>query len=79
MLQPFSQLDSSIGRKFGGSGLGLALSGRLCRAMGGSIECKSQVGQGSTFTYARPPLQLLRAPPGLQADAAPGAGLLCRW
>jgi signal transduction histidine kinase len=53
-LQPFSQLDSSIGRKCGGSGLGLALSGRLCRAMGGSIECKSQLGQGSTFTYTRP-------------------------
>ncbi|ELR14498.1 ATPase/histidine kinase/DNA gyrase B/HSP90 domain containing protein [Acanthamoeba castellanii str. Neff] len=49
-LQQLFTLDSSIGRKYGGSGLGLALSGRLCRAMGGSIECESQLGHGSTFT-----------------------------
>jgi signal transduction histidine kinase len=84
ILQPFSQLDSSIGRKYGGSGLGLALSGRLCRAMGGSIECESQLGHGSTFTYAHPPLlrsvQCGRHFMKSYVDVCfpPGAGLLCR-
>jgi signal transduction histidine kinase len=50
-VQPFSQLDSSICRKYGGSGLGLAICRQLCLAMGGSIECESQIGHGSTFTY----------------------------
>jgi two-component system, sensor histidine kinase len=50
LFQPFSQGDSSVTRKFGGTGLGLALSRRLARALGGDVLVKETVkGTGSTF------------------------------
>ena len=50
LFQSFSQADSSITRRYGGSGLGLVISRRLCRLMGGSLECRSELGRGSVFT-----------------------------
>jgi signal transduction histidine kinase len=50
LFQPFTQVDSTAGRKHGGTGLGLAISQKLAQAMGGRILVESQLGKGSLFT-----------------------------
>ena len=54
LFQDFSQADASTAKKYGGTGLGLALSRRLCRMMGGDITVTSEPGRGSTFTAVLP-------------------------
>ena len=51
LFQAFSQVDASNTRQYGGSGLGLVISARLCKAMGGEIQVHSQAGQGSCFAF----------------------------
>jgi PAS domain S-box-containing protein len=50
LFQAFVQADTSVTRKFGGTGLGLVLSRNFARALGGDILVTSEAGKGSTFT-----------------------------
>ena len=52
LFQPFTQVDNSSTRKFGGTGLGLTIARRMAHIMGGDITVTSSLGQGSTFTLS---------------------------
>ena len=54
VFEMFTQGDSSISRRFGGTGLGLCLSQQLAKMLGGVIRVESELGKGSLFTFNLP-------------------------
>jgi two-component system, NtrC family, sensor kinase len=54
LFQEFTQADSLTARRYGGTGLGLALSRKLARVMGGDVTVTSEPGKGSVFTVRLP-------------------------
>ncbi|MBN8554955.1 MAG: response regulator [Deltaproteobacteria bacterium] len=54
IFEPFKQADGTINRKFGGTGLGLSISRDLAKLLGGRLEVKSKLGEGSTFILHLP-------------------------
>ena len=51
LFESFNQVDTSTTREYGGTGLGLTISQRLCEAMGGRMWVESRVGEGSQFHF----------------------------
>ncbi|MSU59424.1 MAG: response regulator [Pedosphaera sp.] len=54
LFRAFSQADDSTSRKYGGTGLGLALTKKFCQMMGGDIRVTSEPGKGSVFSIELP-------------------------
>jgi signal transduction histidine kinase/ActR/RegA family two-component response regulator len=87
VFDPFMQADASTTRRYGGAGLGLAISKRLASMLGGDLTGESELGRGSTFRLCLPisdglappesaiPDRKTSPPAGLTASAKPLAGL----
>jgi signal transduction histidine kinase len=54
LFRAFTQADASTSKKYGGTGLGLALSRNFVQIMGGDLTVASELGIGSTFTVTLP-------------------------
>jgi PAS domain S-box-containing protein len=78
LFAAFTQVDSSVSRKFGGSGLGLVISRRLAEGMGGEMWVHSRVGEGSTFAFTLPtsPAPALTPAAEMHHDALHGKRVL---
>lgn len=71
LFKNFAQVSASTSANFGGTGLGLAVSQKLCALMGGGITASSEVGRGSTFRVRLPAVVSAEDAPALEhADAA---------
>jgi signal transduction histidine kinase len=88
LFTDFTQLDTSDTRRFGGTGLGLVISDRLVRLMGGEIGCMPNPDRGSTFWFTMPfelsngsapgpsPLSVANTPPAERDANAPDGPLI---
>jgi len=77
LFKPFSQVDSSSRRLYGGTGLGLVISRRLAERLGGRLWVESQPGRGSTFffTIRCQPVHLAAAPAAPSTEELEGPPL----
>jgi signal transduction histidine kinase/DNA-binding response OmpR family regulator len=76
VFEEFVQAEDHTSRSYGGTGLGLPITRRFCRMMGGDVGVTSTVGKGSTFTIALPAtVEVAKETPVVQAVApgSPGA------
>jgi PAS domain S-box-containing protein len=73
LFEAFTQAEASTSSKYGGTGLGLALSRKFCQLMGGNVTVTSEVGKGSTFTATIP---LTSAAEQAEAETVAPAGKL---
>jgi signal transduction histidine kinase len=70
LFQDFAQVSATTSHKYGGTGLGLAVSQKLCALMGGAISVQSEPGQGSTFTLRVPAVLVVEEAQPLESLAA---------
>ena len=78
IFEPFTQVNPTTTREYGGAGLGLAISRQLCRAMGGDLTVTSNLGEGACFRMTLPRDHAMGVVP-MQPDptaAAPLADIL---
>jgi len=76
IFRPFTQADSSTTRRYGGTGLGLSVCGKLVALMGGTLGASSRPGLGSVFWAEIPLVEGQRPQPSSRADEPPATANL---